>query len=144
MAELQGSLSDDETKVTSTVRRRISANERDTSNSTESLLCGTDQDKQSGKDDGSKDTNNDIAEGKDPNDNPVTTSNNVIPDSPRKRSVPYLDFPFMTGKVTNSILCFCNSGSHGLREGISFEDCNFKFHPDCPIKLNQLGIIAYD
>ena len=113
MAELQGSLSDDETKVTSTVRRRISANERDTFNST----FGTDQDKQ---------------EGKDPNDNPVTTSNNVIPDSPRKRSLPYLDFPFMTGKVTNSILCLCNSGSHGLREGISFEDCNYKFHPNCP------------
>ena len=125
MAELQGSLSDDETKVTSTVRRRISANERDTFNST----LGTDQDKQ---------------EGKDPNDNPVTTSNNVIPDSPRKRSLPYLDFPFMTGKVTNSILCLCNSGSHGLREGISFEDCNYKFHPNCPINPHQLGIIAYD
>ena len=112
MAELQGSPADDETKVTSTVRRRISANERDTSNSTWSLLCGTD-DKQICQDDGSKDTNNDLAEGKDPNDNSFTTSDNVIPDSPRKRSVPYLDFPFMTGKVTTSILCFCNSGSQG-------------------------------
>ena len=116
MAELQGSPADDETKVTSTVRRRISANERDTSNSTLSLLCGTDQDKQIGQDDGSKDTNINLAEGKDPDDNPVTNSNNEIPDSPRKRSVPYLDFPFMTGKVTTSILCFCNFGSQGLRE----------------------------
>ena len=124
MAELQGCLADDGTKVTSTLGRRISANERDTFNST----LGTDQDKQ---------------EGKDPNDNPVTTSNNVIPDSPRKRSLPYLDFPFMTGKVTNSILCLCNSGSHGLREGISFEDCNYKFHPNFPINPHLIGIITY-
>ena len=115
MAELQGSPADDETKVTSTVRRRISANERDTSNSTLSLLCGTDQDKQIGQDDGSKDTNINLAKGKDTDDNPVTNSNNEIPDSPRKRSVPYLDFPFMTGKVTTSIFNF-QSGSQGLRE----------------------------
>ena len=98
MPEKQDSSADEENRVTSgTTRSRVGTNEMDSSNSTWSLsLFETDQDKHMTNDSGEE-----IEKG-----HPVNTSKNadpsapMIPDSPRKKSVPYLDFPFMTGKVT--------------------------------------------